>query len=61
MEEIQHRATPARELGDEDDIDLARLSKREDFFPFGPIILGAGCGLFPHTDDLVSGLSLIHI
>jgi hypothetical protein len=58
MKEIEHRATPAGELGHEDDIDLACLSKRQDFLPFGPIVSGARSGLLPGTGDLVAGLFL---
>jgi len=47
MEEIEHRAAPAREFGDEDDVYLAGLGKRENGFALGSLVLGAGRGFFP--------------
>jgi hypothetical protein len=40
MQQIEHRATPAGELGHEDYIDLAGLHEAEDFFMKAPVIFG---------------------
>ena len=38
MEQVAHRAAPAGELGDEDNIDLACLGERKDFFALGAVL-----------------------
>ncbi len=44
MEEIEHRATPARELRYENDINLAGLGQSEDLLPY----YGLGSGAESH-------------
>ena len=56
VEQIEHRAAPAGQFSDEDDIDLAGLGEREDLLALGPVILGTGAGFLPNTDDFVAGL-----
>jgi hypothetical protein len=56
VEEVQHRATPASELSDEDDVYLAGLGKSQDLLTLSAVILGTGAGFFPNPDNLVAGL-----
>lgn len=55
MEQIEHQATPAGELGDENDIDLAGLGERQDLLAFDAVVLRAGAGFLPDSDDFVAG------
>src|ERR1700691_592879 len=56
MQQIEHRATPAGELGHEDHIDLASLGEAEDLLTLFTVIFGAGRSLLPDTGNLVARL-----
>jgi hypothetical protein len=56
VEEIEHRAAPACELGDEDHVNFAGLGQRQDFLALGALILGPGSYFFPDPDDFIARL-----
>ena len=52
VEQVEHRAAPAGEIRDEDDVDLARLSEHQNLLALGAVVLGARAGFLPDADDL---------
>ena len=44
MEQLRHRPTPAGELSDQNDVNLASLGERQDFVALGAVVRRAGGG-----------------
>ena len=56
MEQVEHRATPASEFGDEDDVDFTGLGQRQDCFAFGALVLGPRGSFLPDADNFAARL-----
>lgn len=55
VDEVEHRATPAREFGDENDINFAGLGKGEGGFALSSLVFRTGGRLLPDPDYFVAG------
>ena len=54
LHEVLGASTPARQLGDEDGVDLSRLGQSHNLLALNAVVLGAGRGLLEHGDDAVA-------
>jgi hypothetical protein len=56
VEQIEHGPAPASQFGDDDYVDLAGLRQRKHLLAFGAVLLRAGGGFLPDSDDFVASL-----
>ena len=56
MEQIEHRAAPAGQLSDQDDVDIAGLRQRQNLLPLDALILRPGRGFLPDPSDFIARL-----